>query len=606
MNWFKNLRIKSKLIISFTLVTVFSIILALLAVLTVIRLDSSYTYLLDFPQKRLEYLMQINTRCSDMRRTTTVISMNVGNADVIAGYWEQFEQAYSNALDNADRYIESNRADTVMDSKSRDANNEVMRNLKAQLEGYRVQVSLGAESARSSGDFETTNAIFLNAAPMIGSVVSAVGELIPKAADHTAELSELNTGEKNSAILLFAIVLLVIIVLSVVIAIYVSRLISRPINLMTSFMKKAGTTGDIMLSPDDVEHIGRFSQIKDEVGECIGSTASFVKHMADVCGQLEIIAGGNLTSELAKLSDNDVMVLSLNNMTANLSAMFNEIQASAAQIADGSRQIADGAQSLAQGSTEQAAAIEELSSSIGEIADKTKQNAVVAKEASELSGAIRGSAEKGSTQMDQMMQAVREINEASNQINKVIKVIDDIAFQTNILALNAAVEAARAGQHGKGFAVVAEEVRNLAAKSAEAAKDTGGLIENSIAKANLGLSIANETSASLKEIVEGINHSAEIVTQIARSSDEQAGAIMQINTGIDQVAQVVQQNSATAEQSAAASEEMSGQSGTLEHLISQFKLRDSGLPPSISGAPRKKALAAPRETAYATPDNSGE
>ena len=238
-----------------------------------------------------------------------------------------------------------------------------------------------------------------------------------------------------------------------------------------------------------------------------------------------------------------------------------------------SKQISDGSQMLAQGSTEQSASIKDLSDSVAEIADKTKSNAGTAVKAANLAETIKENAENGSRQMDEMMMAVNDINEASGQISKVIKVIDDIAFQTNILALNAAVEAARAGQHGKGFAVVAEEVRNLAAKSAEAAKNTSSMIENSINKANLGVRIAGETAVSLSEIVTGINESSKLVREIAKSSEEQSLAINHLNVGIDQVAQVVEQNSATAEESAAVSTQMSSHASELKDLIDVFETK---------------------------------
>jgi methyl-accepting chemotaxis protein len=310
----------------------------------------------------------------------------------------------------------------------------------------------------------------------------------------------------------------------------------------------------------------------DEIGVIQESFQKLVISQQDQAKMMRQIAEGDLTAKVALLSDKDVIGLSLQKMVDSLNSMFTEINSSAVQVSTGAKQNADGAQSLAHGSNEQAISIERLSHLTSEIAEKTKTNVQVADKAANLADSIINMAKNGSRQMDEMMNAVREINEASDAINKIIKAIDDIAFQTNILALNAAVEAARAGSTGKGFAVVAEEVRNLASRSAEAAKETELLISNSMEKANFGSHIADETATSLKEIVSGINESSQLIREIARLSEEQSIGISEVNVGIEQVSQVVHSNSATAQESAAASEEMSGQSDLLEEMMSHFKL----------------------------------
>ncbi|MDR1572642.1 MAG: methyl-accepting chemotaxis protein, partial [Clostridiales Family XIII bacterium] len=340
------------------------------------------------------------------------------------------------------------------------------------------------------------------------------------------------------------------------------------------------------------------SAYRDEVSQSLAAFGKMMDQLVRYGEALETVAARDLTVRVETLGADDTIGNALLTMINNLNEIFAEINNAAGQVSSGSQQIANGAQSLAQGATEQAASVQQLSAAISEVSSSIRDAAQSARSAADMSDSIKNKAERGSEQMGAMMDAVRDINEASQNISKVIKAIDDIAFQTNILALNAAVEAARAGAAGRGFAVVAEEVRNLAAKSAEAAQNTEALIANSISKAALGVKIANETNESLVEIVGGIMESSRISGEIAESADRQYSAIGEINSGIDQVSQVVQQNSATAEQSAAASEELSGQSGVLSSMIAQFKLRGAApqiyLPPSPDDEP-----------AYARPEPAG-
>jgi len=317
---------------------------------------------------------------------------------------------------------------------------------------------------------------------------------------------------------------------------------------------------------------GEFDELKQSVNKTAQTLEMVVSKISEITGQ---IADGNLNIESVETWHNDFADVSdaLNKIVETLNSLLGDIDDAARQVTAGSNQVSDASQALAQGSTEQASSVQELSAAVAEISDQTKNNAVNANTAKELSTDVQDYAAKGNAQMAEMQNSMSEINKSSNDISKIIKVIDDIAFQTNILALNAAVEAARAGQHGKGFAVVAEEVRNLAARSANAAKETTEMIEESIKKAENGKKITEVTAEKLNKVTEHITTVAEIVNGIAAASNEQAAAIGQINQAIEEVSQVTQTNTATAEESASASEELSSQAVLVKDRIGRFILK---------------------------------
>ena len=320
------------------------------------------------------------------------------------------------------------------------------------------------------------------------------------------------------------------------------------------------------------DYKGDFKLVKDILNGTIAALKNYVNEISRVLTQM---AQNNLDVEIRQDFRGDFSAIkdSLNFIITSFNDTMSDINIASDQVADGSDQVARSSQLLAQGAAEQSSAVEQLTASITQISVQTNQNASNANQANELALTARDNAVNGNEQMQNMLEAMEAINESSNNISKIIKVIDEIAFQTNILALNAAVEAARAGQHGKGFAVVAEEVRNLAARSASAARETTDMIEGSIKKTEAGTRIANETAEALGKIVEGVTKMAALVGDIAVASNEQATNIAQIDKGVEQISLVVQTNAATAEESASAAEELSSQATVMKKEVGKFTLK---------------------------------
>ena len=344
-------------------------------------------------------------------------------------------------------------------------------------------------------------------------------------------------------------------------------------------LKRIAKVGDYVAEGDfsheiNYSHQDEIGQIAESMAKVVGRIRAIIK---DLLGKLDQMSQGNFAfdfwnPELYK-GEYAPLLEGLYDILDDLNVTMGEIHGSSQQVDASAQQVSSFAQSLSRGATEQATSIEELSTTMDDISAKIKETAEMSINASILSKESGSAVGLSNEKMDEMSKAMQEITEKSQEISKIIKTIDDIAFQTNILSLNAAIEAARAGAAGKGFAVVADEVGNLAQKSAKAAQNTAGLIEETIDAVNKGAKITEETAESLSVVSQKTDKINEIIASISTASEAEANGIKQLSNGLDQIALVVQSNTSTAEESATASEELSGQSGRLNHLLGKFNLK---------------------------------
>ncbi|RKP49890.1 HAMP domain-containing protein [Cohnella endophytica] len=514
MRWFSNLKISMKLISSFVLVALIAGVVGIIGIMNLKKIDTNYTDLYINYGVASNDIGKISTLYQRSRVNIRGLLLEEPGADL---------SKYTNTINDINQQMPELLSNFEKSLQS-DKDKRTFAALKSNMADYRP-LEAKIINLASASQVKEAFTLLKSTSELTTSINDQIQELFDsKVVDGDRE-SVNNTKTTNNTVATMMIIIAVAMLVAIALGLTISRMISNPVKRLVGAANKLAE-GDL-----DIEIESRTT---DEVGI--------------------------LSSAFKKMTDN------LNDVMANIAS-------AAEQVTAGSKQVSESSVALSQGATEQASSVEQLTASLEEISAQTTQNAGNANQANEIAETAKKNAIQGNEQMKEMLEAMDEINESSNSISKIIKVIDEIAFQTNILALNAAVEAARAGQHGKGFAVVAEEVRNLAARSANAAKETTAMIEGSIKKVEGGTKIANETAAALNRIVDGVAQVATFVHEIANASNEQAVGISQINQGIIQVSSVVQTNSATSEESAAASEELSSQAVLLNEQVTRFKLR---------------------------------
>ena len=621
----KNLKVSMKLLVGFGVVVAVILAVSLVSVFSLKGVDSKYSESID--QQAMPLNPAINTYGA-----IHAVRAEIRGAILHDGSKELIKED-KKLLDRWCKEFEDSAAAFGKFATRPDVNALYTDAMKKYTEVLKPAAYKIVDDAANGTD---RDALMKTMNDVINPTADAIAENFVKATDLKAEqLVNASTECSNLSANVVALMIALLFAgaaIAVFFGIYISALISKPLGATVKMIKEMGHGHlDTRLKLDR----------KDEIGDLAKTMDSFADDMQNiVIGTMKKISVGDLGTKIEQKDPKDEIAAALkgtidalhaliiddggkvltaaagkdlsqrltgeykgayadmknniNTVVEALDSALGQVSEAVSQVTSASDQISSGAQSLAEGANQQASSLEEVSSSLEEMSSMTKQNADNSNQAKILATEARAAADEGDASMKRMAEAIREIKVSSDNTAKIIKTIDDIAFQTNLLALNAAVEAARAGEAGKGFAVVAEEVRNLAMRSAEAAKNTANMIEESVKNADGGVKITEEVAKSLNQIVDRIVKVGDLITEVASASAEQSQGVEQVNVAVAQMSQVTQNFSKEAEE--------------LAEMARAFKLSDGGRAGS-TGARQHHTILPPkhhRPVVAALPDKSSK